>query len=116
EDYFGGAWNFSAGNTFTDSKSYKSEQVFSSPYLGLPLAKAENPHGPRKYGLYRWHILDSIGFEKDIKVTIQTLGWYPQGGLYRPLPMDITSVAYWYQTEPHTTFPAIPTADERCDL
>ncbi|MDR2570962.1 MAG: DUF2961 domain-containing protein, partial [Oscillospiraceae bacterium] len=40
EDYFGGAWNFSAGNTFTDSKSYKSEQVFSSPYLGLPLAKA----------------------------------------------------------------------------
>ena len=57
-----------------------------------------------KHGLYRWHILDPIRFEKDLKVTIQALGWWPNGK-YQPLQDDIASVAYWYQIEPHAKFP-----------
>ena len=111
EDYFGGAW------CFYDNTG--KEQAFSAPYLGMPLAKWDNQTGPRKFGMYRWHILDSIGFSEDIKVTVQSLAWYPPGiapGIYRPAPMDIASVAYWYQKEPHKTFPKILSADKRCDM
>jgi hypothetical protein len=63
-----------------------------------------------RFGLYRWHIADPIRFEKDLKVTIQALGWR-SGGRYLPLKDDIASVAYWYQAEPHTTFKALPDKD-----
>ena len=117
EDYFGGAWCFGAKHAFTENGYILAgaEEAFCSPYLGLPLAKSENPYGPRKYGMYRWHILDSIGFEEDIKVTIQTLAWYLDR-TFRPAPTDIASVSYWYQAEPHNTFPELPSWEERCDL
>ena len=37
--------------------------------------------------------MDPIRFEKDLKVTIQALGWR-SGGRYLPLQDDIASVAY----------------------
>ncbi|MCC7146929.1 MAG: DUF2961 domain-containing protein [Phycisphaeraceae bacterium] len=92
EDYFGGAWCF--GDTYT------------GPFLGYPLHDKPNGGVP-KHGLYRWHVLDPIRFEKDLKVTIQALGWWP-GGVYEPLTDDLASVAYWYQTEPHAPFPLLP--------
>ena len=63
----------------------------------------------QRFGLYRWHIPDPIRFEKDLRVTMQALGWKP-GGRYLPLEDDIASVAYWYQTEPHAKFPPLPAA------
>ena len=29
----------------------------------------------QRFGLYRWHIMDPVRFEKDLRVTIQALGW-----------------------------------------
>lgn len=92
EDYFGGAWCF--------------HDTFSTPFLGYPLWRKEQGEVPR-HGLYRWHILDPIIFHEDLKVTIQALGWYPDRK-FRPLNDDISSVAFWYQTEPHNKFPAFP--------
>jgi len=46
-------------------------------FLGLPLASYNDPTGPRRFSLYRWHILDRIGFSQDLKVTVQALGWWP---------------------------------------
>jgi len=103
EDYFGGAWNF-----WIDGL----EREFNSSFLGLSLAKNDDRQGPRKYSMYRWHILDSIGFRQDLKVTIQALGWYPDGK-YEPLTDDFASVAYWYQVEPHGAFPKLPSMRER---
>lgn len=60
----------------------------------------------QRFGLYRWHVTDPVRFEKDLKVTIQALGWQ-SGGRYLPLEGDISSVAFWYQTEPHGKFPAL---------
>ena len=114
EDYFGGAWNFGARNAFFDGQNEKTEQVFNSPYLGLPLAKADNPYGPRKYSMYRWHVYDCIGFQEDIKVTVQALAWNPDKR-YRPSVDDIGSVSYWYQMEPHAKFPAFPALAQRWD-
>jgi len=89
EDYFGGAWGF--GDTF------------STAFLGYPLCQREPGRVP-KHGLYRWHIMDPIRFDADLKVTIQELGWWPNGR-FQPLTDDIASVGYWYQHEPHAAFP-----------
>ena len=51
---------------------------------------------------YRWHIMDPILFEKDIRVTIQQIGVY-YGGLFERED-DVASVAYWYQEEPHQPY------------
>ncbi|TAK23087.1 MAG: DUF2961 domain-containing protein [Chloroflexota bacterium] len=107
EDYFGGAWCF-----YRDLANDRREQEFSSPFLGLPLARIDDPRGPRLFSLYRWHILDAIGFTRDLRVTIQTLGWWPDRK-YEPLTDDIASTAYWYQAEPHAPFPTLPPVSAR---
>ncbi len=104
EDYFCGSYNFDRNGKYTE---------FCTPYAGLH--QVIRPDGAyrsnQRFGLYRWHITDPIRFEKDLKVTIQALGW-TGNGRYLPLQDDIASVAFWYQTEPHQTFSALPTKDE----
>lgn len=63
------------------------------------------------FGLYRWHILDPVRFEKDLKVTIQDLGWR-HDGRYNNQKSDISSTTFWYQVEPHAKFPALPSKDD----
>jgi hypothetical protein len=103
EDYFGGAWNFDAGGRY---------QEFSTPYSGLP--QVIRPDGlyqsQMRFGMYRWHIADPIRFERDLRVTIQALGWRPDGR-YQVLRDDIASVAFWYQTLPSAPFPALPSRE-----
>ena len=89
EDYFGGAWGFG--------------EAYSTAFLGYPLWHHPEDKIP-KHGLYRWHMLDPIRFDTDLKVTIQALGWWPNGK-FQPLQDDIASVGYWYQVEPHGPFP-----------
>ncbi|MBA4410430.1 MAG: DUF2961 domain-containing protein [Bacteroidota bacterium] len=100
EDYFCGSYNFDRGGQYKE---------FCTPYSGLH--QVIRPDGTYKsqqrFGLYRWHILDPIRFEKDLKITIQDLGWH-LGGRYLKQQSDIASVCYWYQTNPHTKFPKLP--------
>ncbi|MHC4712489.1 MAG: glycoside hydrolase family 172 protein [Planctomycetota bacterium] len=108
EDYFCGAWDF---------EQPKGEYcVFSTPYAGLP--QVIIPDGlyrsQQRFGMYRWHIMDPIRFEKDLKIDIQALGWRNREGDRRrflPLQDDISSTAYWYQREPHVAFPKLPDRD-----
>jgi hypothetical protein len=98
EDYFCGSYGFSKPGT-------DQYQEFCSPYTGMPqVIKSEKQP---KFGLYRWHIMDPIRFDNDLKVTIQALGWQSEGR-YLPLQDDLSSVAFWYQTEPHSSFPKLP--------
>jgi hypothetical protein len=104
EDYFGGAWNF---------EHPKGEYgAFSTAFLGLP--QVVKPDGlyrsQQRFGMYRWHIPDPVRFEEDLRVTIQALGWR-SGRRYLPLQDDISSVAYWYQAEPHAAYPQLPGPD-----
>jgi hypothetical protein len=105
EDYFCGSYGFANPET-------KQYQEFTTPFAGMP--QVIRPDGSRvsqqRFSLYRWHIMDPIRFEKDVKVTIQALGWR-SGGRYLPLQDDIASVAYWYQAEPHVPFPKLPDKD-----
>jgi len=91
--------------------SYGFSQSYSTAYSGSVLAADENAAPPQYWSLYRWHVQDPINFEQDLRVTIQALGYAPK---YRKLPKDeISSVAYWYQTEPHAPFPKFPVLSER---
>ncbi len=105
EDYFCGSYNF-------ENQVTHQYQDFNSPYSGL--AQVIRPDGlynsQQRFGLYRWHIMDPVRFEKDLRVTIQALGWRADGR-YLPLQDDMASVAYWYQTEPHAAFPKLPERD-----
>ena len=108
EDYFCGSYDFDA--KAADGTSQYHE--FSTPYTGLAQVLRGDGHYQvqQRFGLYRWHINDPIRFEKDLKVTIQALGWR-SGGRYLPLQDDIASVAFWYQAEPHAKFPKFPDKD-----
>jgi hypothetical protein len=103
EDYFCGSYCFTVNNQYRE---------FSTPYAGMP--QVLSPDGlwqsQQRFGLYRWHIVDPVRFDKDLRITIQALGWM-SGGRYQPLQDDISSVAYWYQTEPHAPFPSLPDRD-----
>lgn len=90
EDYVGGAWSFG--------------QTVSTPWQGYPWASNT---GVPKHALYRWHVPDPVRFTTDLRVTVQTLGWWPDG-TFQPLADDVASVAYWYQPEPHASQPALP--------
>jgi hypothetical protein len=108
EDYFCGSYDFDA--KAPDGTIQYHE--FTTPYTGLPQVIRGDGHYQvqQRFGLYRWHIMDPIRFEKDLKVTIQALGWM-SGGRYLPLQDDISSVAFWYQQEPHAKFPKLPSKD-----
>lgn len=105
EDYFCGAWGFISPNNGYDA--------YSGNYCGMPqVIKGDGfNNSQQRFGLYRWHIMDPIRFEKDLKVTIQALGWRSEGR-YLPLRDDIASTVFWYQSEPHAPFPKLPGRNE----
>lgn len=104
EDYFCGSYNFDINGQYIP---------FSTPYSGL--SHVLRPNGTyrsqMRFGLYRWHITDPIRFRKDLRVTIQALGWR-SGDRYLPLQDDISSVAFWYQDKPCQSRPPLPGRDE----
>ncbi len=108
EDYFCGSYDFDSKRS--DGTVQYTEHT--TPYSGLHQVIRGDGHYQvqQRFGMYRWHIMDPIRFEKDLKVTIQALGWR-SGGRYLPLQDDIASVAFWYQKEPHAKFPKLPDKD-----
>jgi len=109
EDYFCGSYNF-------ENQRTHQFQEFCTPYAGMH--QVIRPDGvyrsQQRYGLYRWHILDPIRFEKDLRVTIQDLGWR-NDGRYLDQKSFISTVSFWYQAEPHAKFPQLPSL-ERLEL
>jgi hypothetical protein len=91
EDYFLGAWDFGG-------------HPFGYRLYGAPLVGDERVGG--KWSLYRFHLDSPIPFTKSLRATIEH-------GHANHRSDNYYSVAYWYQTEPHAAFAALPTVDER---
>ena len=87
EDYYNGAWDFNS-------------KPFAYQHNGAPYITGDEKLGGR-YCLYRWHTESPITFEKSIRVTIEH-------GHANHRADNFYSTAYWYQTEPHAAFPALP--------
>jgi len=104
EDYFCGSYDFDVDGKYIE---------FSTPYAGLSkIDTTDQLYRPqRRFNLYRWHITDPIYFKKDLRVTIQALGWR-SGGRYLPLQDDISSVAFWYSDNLEDEYPALGSVDD----
>jgi hypothetical protein len=85
EDYFNTAWC--------------PTQTYHAPYHGITLPGGDNWSG--QISLYRFHIEDPMPFERSIRVSIEH-------GHANKRSDDYSSVAYWYQEEPHVPFDLDP--------
>ena len=91
EDYFLGAWDF-------------GDHAFSYGLFGAPV-KGSELAGSRS-SVYRFHLDSPIPFSKSLRATIEH-------GHANHRSDNYFSVAYWYQTEPHAAFPALPPLEQR---
>lgn len=78
EDYFCSGWYFNRGE-------------YGAPYHGCVIKEADTG----RISAYRWHIEDAIPFKRSIAFTIEH-------GNRDDTPAIYSSVAYWYQNEPHS--------------
>ena len=91
EDYFLGAWDF-GGHEF-------SYGLYGAPVVGQELAGGRS-------SVYRFHLDSPITFTKSLRATIEH-------GHANHRSDNYYSVAYWYQSEPHAPFPALPALEQR---
>ncbi|MHB0960265.1 MAG: glycoside hydrolase family 172 protein [Pirellulaceae bacterium] len=100
EDYFCDAWGF---------------RQQDGPFYGTPLWEGYNT-GDRS-SAYRWHIPDPVTFKKSLRAEIEHKGsqTFPDGKGDGFIERDdlMSSVALWYQSEPHTPWPALPPGKDR---
>lgn len=116
EDYFGGAWSFGG---YTDENGHMMEKTYCTPFMGYPFYSRDdvfhsdyfNRDCPPMRGFYRWHVMDPVLFERDLRVELQQIGVCELGLFERR--DDVASVSYWYQSEPHGCFPLLPGARDR---
>ncbi len=90
EDYFGNAWMF--------------QNTFSYPFIGYILQGNRDWTG--WHTMYRFHIQDPIYFRKSLRATIEH-------GHANHRSDEYTSVAFWYQTEPHKPFGPFAPVEQR---
>ena len=113
EDYFCGSYDFDTRHKNDRGEMAVDYTEFNTPYAGLHQVIRGDGHYKvmQRFGMYRWHIADPIRFDKSLRVTIQDLGW-KGNGTYLKQKSDIHSVVFWYQSEPHQSFPKLPTMEE----
>lgn len=102
EDYFCDAWGL---------------REMSTPYYGAPLMEGYNTPFDR-CTCYRWHITDPVLFNKSLRFEIEHMGAaLGEDGTIRSgfeeRADDFSSVAFWYQIEPHQPYPPLPKAKDR---
>jgi hypothetical protein len=96
EDYYNGAWDFGG---------IEEPRPFGYLHNGAPLMVGPERVGGR-YCLYRWHLESPIAFQKSIRVTIEH-------GHANHRSDNFYTTAFWYQSEPHAAFPALPQVETR---
>jgi hypothetical protein len=99
EGYFDDAWGLRVG---------------TGPYGGVTVY--EGTGAGARLTACRWHIVDPIPFEKGLSLTFERAGWAKRDGAWK-LAKDrddaFSSVAFWYQVEPHGPLSILPPQNER---
>src|SRR5918998_2520568 len=120
EDYIGTAWG---------------EGRYANLYQGSPVAD----EGRMRWCFYRYHVIDPVFFQRDVRVTMQQIGYladHSRGGFYRTgkrllragageVEMDLTkdgkferaddwsSTAYFYLDRPENNLPKLDAPEKR---
>lgn len=106
EDYFCEGWGFYKG----------AEPLYGASYWE---GDAGDPVG-NVGTFYRWHIPDPVNFNKSLRLEIEHKGAqvFPDGTRTGFIERDdlFSSVAFWYQVEPHKPFPELPSGPDRLPL
>jgi hypothetical protein len=93
EDYFNTAWC--------------PTQQYAAPYHGI--IAGGGPNWTEPVTLYRFHLEDPAVFHRNIRVTIEH-------GHANRRSDELSSVAFWYQAEPHASFPELPAVHNRLPI
>ncbi len=100
EDYFCDGWGF---------------RQQDGPFYGTPLWQGYQ--AGNKSTAYRFHIPDPVTFKKSLRVEIEHKGsqQFPDGTSSGFIERDdlMSSVGFWYQTEPHKAWAALPAGYDR---
>jgi hypothetical protein len=91
EDEYGSCW------TFEHPYSYAY-----SGYIQMEEAPIIQGTGVGKNRMYRWYVANPVRFQHSLKVEIQNQ--HVELGGVMPSKEDYTSVAFWYQEDPHQHF------------
>lgn len=91
EDYFNSSWC--------------PKEQYAHPYFGYAKVNSESGWMGRTH-CYRFHIEDPIHFTTGLRASIEH-------GHANSLTLDLATVAYWYQTEPHAPLPPLPERAKR---
>ena len=79
-----------------------TDSARAGPLQGIVLQDAARA----RIAAYRWHLLDPIPFRSSFRLELERGPANRDGAEY-------ATVAYWYQTEPHGSLPALPGPHER---
>ena len=107
----GEAYPFSLHGTGTEdffNSSWCPKEVYTHPYFGYPLVNTESGWQGRTH-CYRFMLEEPVYFTKSLNASIEH-------GHGNCLTLDISSVAYWYQTGRHKPFPLMRPKEERQNM
>lgn len=107
----GEKWPPSLHGTGTEdffNSSWCPKEIYMHPYFGWARVNAETGWLGRTH-CYHFFLESPIAFEKSLKATIEH-------GHNNCLTLDLVSVAYWYQLEPHKPFPKLRPKEERQNM
>jgi len=104
----GERWPSSLHGTGTEdyfNTSWSPNVLFQHPYFGYARVNSGSGWLGRTH-VYRFHLSDPVYFDRSLRFSIEH-------GHDNNLTLDLSTVAYWYQAEPHKKFPAFPTREAR---
>jgi hypothetical protein len=104
----GEPWPGSAHGTGTEdyfNMAWCPNEPFQHPYFGFGRLNGQAGWMGRTH-CYRFHLDDPIVFRRSLRATVER-------GHANALTLDLASVAYWYQQEPHRPFPPLPAKGQR---
>ena len=104
----GEEWPASLHGTGTEdyfNTSWVPKTIYEHPFYGYARVNEGSGWLGRTHS-YRFHVTDPVYFNESLRFSIEH-------GHANQLTLDLRSVAYWYQEEPHKPFPPLPSAEER---
>lgn len=107
----GEKWPPSLHGTGTEdyfNSSHCPKEVYCHPYFGYPRVN-DNIGFLGRTHCYRYHVDDPIMFTKSLRGSIEA-------SHANALTLDLITVAYWYQTEPHKRFAKLPSRARRQNM